>query len=358
MNTPILNRNFQHPTDGWYHIEPSGEHPNTRSGVVQVIDQAACESIVNRFNAAAQEGKLSHGHEMLVDHEHFRHDEDKETRAYGWLSELQNRADGLYGKIRWTATGKPAVDGGDYRFFSTEYSPDDLQVVNRETNRVRPLALSGLTLTNDPNNKGGKPITNREPMSPESPASLPAGKSQKADTQKKDSMKKIAAKLGLSAEASEDAILDEIETLIGKAKKNNKTEEDEEKKELKNRLSTLLDEQIGSELETAGITDAEQITELKPYLTGLKNREARQRFLKTLKPASQETAAAQNKTPLTNRATAKTPGTAAVAGKDAQADQKKAIAIRNRAQALQKDNNKLTDMQAFLAAQKEIEQEG
>jgi hypothetical protein len=31
MNTPILNREFQHPADGWYHIEPKGEHPSYTS---------------------------------------------------------------------------------------------------------------------------------------------------------------------------------------------------------------------------------------------------------------------------------------------------------------------------------------
>ena len=53
MNRLILNRNFEHPADGWYHIEPKGNHPNSEAGVVQVIDDEACTSIVNRFNQAA-----------------------------------------------------------------------------------------------------------------------------------------------------------------------------------------------------------------------------------------------------------------------------------------------------------------
>jgi hypothetical protein len=179
MNPLILNRNFQHPADGWYQIEPKGDHPNRAAGVLQVIDDEAARAIVNRFNFDALAGKLSHGREMLVDHEHFKHDDDKETRAYGWLTQLQNRADGIYGQIRWTQTGQAAVDGGDYRFFSTEYDPADLAILNSgagilpalrsaESNArsdaprsVRPLRLAGLTLTNEPNNKGGRPITNR-----------------------------------------------------------------------------------------------------------------------------------------------------------------------------------------------------
>jgi hypothetical protein len=161
MSHTIFNREFQHPADGWYQIEPKGDHPNKASGIVQVIDNEAMAAIVNRFNADAEAGQLSHGQEMLIDHEHFKHQADKETIAYGWLQKLQNRADGIYGQVRWSDTGRRAVDGGDYRFFSTEYDPADLKVLNQNPKRVRPLKLDGLTLTNDPNNKGGAPITNR-----------------------------------------------------------------------------------------------------------------------------------------------------------------------------------------------------
>jgi hypothetical protein len=162
MNTRILNRDFLHPDDGWYQIEAKGEHPNRRAGIIQIIDDKACESIVNRFNAEAAKPGFAG---MLIDHEHFKHDEAQETIAYGWLTALQNRADGPYGQIRWTDTGKKAVDGGDYRFFSTEYNPADMVVLNgKKPKQVRPMRLDGLTLTNVNNNKGQKPITNRHSM--------------------------------------------------------------------------------------------------------------------------------------------------------------------------------------------------
>jgi hypothetical protein len=76
---------------------------------------------------------------------------------------LENRGGKPFGKIHWTNTGKAAVDGGDYRFFSSEYDPQDLQIQNKGQKplRARPIRLAGLTLTNAPNNKGGTPITNR-----------------------------------------------------------------------------------------------------------------------------------------------------------------------------------------------------
>jgi phage I-like protein len=104
MSTAIFNRaDFEHPADGWYQIEPKGIHHNREAGVDQVIDDPACSAIVNRFNADADAGKLPQGSELLIDHEHFKDQHDQETIAYGWLQRLQSRADGIYGKIRWTA---------------------------------------------------------------------------------------------------------------------------------------------------------------------------------------------------------------------------------------------------------------
>lgn len=169
MNSPVLNRDFQHPADGWYQIEPAGEHFNARANAVQVIDGVALASMSNRF---ADAKKTPNFPGLLIDHEHFRHDPNKESRAFGWLMSTQARADGLYGQINWSATGRVAVDGGDYRFFSTEYAPKDQQVLHSSPpRRVRPLHLSGLTLTNSPNNKGGKPITNRADDQPSASAS-------------------------------------------------------------------------------------------------------------------------------------------------------------------------------------------
>jgi hypothetical protein len=122
----------------------------------------------------------------------------QETRAYGWLMRLQNRADGIYGQIKWTATGQQAVDGGDYRFFSTEYAQSDLQILNRgETPlRVRPLKLDGLSLTNAPNNRGAAPITNR------------GGESGPEDALREFSqaVKQMQAERGMSFEKAWDAV--------------------------------------------------------------------------------------------------------------------------------------------------------
>lgn len=372
MNSQILNRDFSHPADGWYQIEARGEHPNRAAGVIQVIDGEATQSIVNRFNADAAAGTLRHGNEMLIDHEHFSDQPDQETRAYGWLQQLQNRDDGIYGRIRWTRTGQDAVDGGDYRFFSTEYEPDDLKLVNDgKTKRVKPLRLAGLTLTNMNNNRGQKPITNRilngdvaghefhgnqyadvesaikadsgyrksknlgagiREHAVEVNASTPRARAEQilrsskasgaearsriseSDSQhahiiihsngivhhvnvvkiknrnfaessdlaasnqnpneRTNTMQLIAQKLGLAAEASEDAILTEVTKIKNRLTTLEPLEE--ENKTLKAGNLALLDEQVDALMDAHGIKADDKVrNRLKPTLIGYKNREER-----------------------------------------------------------------------------------
>lgn len=306
MNARILNRDFTHPDDGWYQIEPKGEHPNRRAKLVQVIDDNACQQIVNRFNADADAGSLSHGHEMLIDHEHFKHDDDKETRAYGWLSKLQNRADGIYGQIRWTDTGKQAVDGGDYRFFSTEYDPGDLKILNEgKIKRVRPVRLDGLTLTNNPNNKGGRPITNRNSVDPaiveflqtpegenlilNSVKKFRHGLSESAadkttTTNKGQKMKSVCTLLGLSADASEEAVHAAVSKIINRGDITPEALKTlrEEHADRKTQIDMLLGEQVDGLLAENKITNTKVINRVKPALLPLKNREERIAYLTDL----------------------------------------------------------------------------
>lgn len=293
MNPQILNRNFQHPTDGWYMIEPKGRHANRAAGVTQVIDESAAESIATRFNAAASAAEFPG---LLIDHEHFSDDPDKETVAYGWLQKLENRVDGIYGQIRWTATGQKAVDGGDYRFFSTEYAPGSLKVLNDgQPHEVRPLQLDGLSLTNKPNNQGGKPITNRGganvPVSRPSSASpqkgggtathFPQRNPALADQPRKN-MKSVCTLLGLSADASEEAVYAEVSKLRNRAStlETELTPLQHRVTELEAANHSLLDDQLATDLDGRGIKDDHVRNRLLPVLKSMKNREERVAFLK------------------------------------------------------------------------------
>ncbi len=280
----ILNRDFRHPADGWYMIEPKGEHPNPACGVLQVIDDEAAQAIVEAFNGQAQAADFPG---MLIDHEHFSHHQDKETRAFGWLTRLAGRADGIYGQIRWSDTGRAAVDGGDYRFFSTEYDAAKAEALNAargdacptsSLKRIRPLCLAGLTLTNRPNNKGGKPITNRAEAGDQRPeaggannrssslepaassldtfagaaSAAPAASNQagRDAPQNHKPMNRLTEQLGLAAEASEETVLEAVIAIMNRASAAEAelkgAKESAEKLRQQNQL--LLETQIDSDL--------------------------------------------------------------------------------------------------------------
>lgn len=165
MNTTLTEPaagpdDFQLPADGLFHLAPCGRFPHAQAGVVQVIDPAACAAITAAFDRDAQSPGFAG---VLVDFDHFSHDPAKPSEAAGWITRLETRASGLYGQIRWSDKGLRAVLGGRYRFVSPVFDAVDLPVAPGATGprHVRPSRLARLALTNDPNLKGLRPLTNR-----------------------------------------------------------------------------------------------------------------------------------------------------------------------------------------------------
>jgi len=153
--------------DGWFHLVPIGQFPVNNGGkrLVQVVDPAAVRSMVNRFQVeAARPGFAG----LLIDYDHFSADPDKSSEAAGWLNNVQERPDGLWGQIRWSARGENALKGGDFRFISPVFDLADTQDLG--AGRVRPLRLDGAGLTNQPNMKTLSPLTNRATGAPPSRA--------------------------------------------------------------------------------------------------------------------------------------------------------------------------------------------
>jgi hypothetical protein len=98
---------------------------------------------------------------LLVDFDHFSMDTDKSSEAAGWITALKADDNGLWAKVRWTKKGKENVEGGEYRLVSPVFpKPSDCEDLG--DGRIRPLSLTSVALTNDPNIKGAKPLTNRK----------------------------------------------------------------------------------------------------------------------------------------------------------------------------------------------------
>ncbi|RFC46907.1 MAG: Mu-like prophage I protein [Verrucomicrobia bacterium] len=201
MNAKIHNRAGELPADGWYQIEVTGEHP-AGEGRTQVIDQAAMEAIVNRFQQDATAPNFAG---LLVDADHLSHDLDNSTEALGWAQELSIRNGQLYARLELTDVGESAIRNKRYKFTSTEYDAPDIEDLGN--GRVRPLRLAGLALTNRPNNRGAKPLSNRACKPTDSPIHNTA-----------NYMQNIAAKLNLPPEADEAAVITAIEALLAKVK--------------------------------------------------------------------------------------------------------------------------------------------
>ena len=328
-HAPILNRSGQIPKDGWYQIEVSGTHPagkhadgrNRR----QVIDDKAIESIVNRFNAEkAAAGEDWAG--MLVDLDHLSHDLDNSTEAFAWLHEVEIRNRQLWGRLELTDLGEPAVRNKRVKFFSTEYDPADLEDLGNGD--VRPLRLSGLAFTNRPNNRGGKPISNRTGDEPDNPT-----------PQTKTTMKSVAEKLGLPAEADEAAILAKITAIMSENEtmkaKSAETEADAVMNTLGSRIPKEARDQWRKRL-IANRAEAEELIKISFPVNPTRD----------------------GKKPIFNREDATAPEPVEGAeqeegGKPTAAEKKNAAAIRNRAHFIQKSEG-ISYPAAFGRAQAEL----
>jgi hypothetical protein len=211
MNALLLNRDgFQMPEDGWYQLAPLGEFAHAQAGVVQVVDREACEGMVKRFNEEAgrepfDKLRAERFAGVLVDFDHFSLDGEKRSEAAGWITELEARDEvsgvgcqvsggengrlrnggsdgpasspaettprqspagaGLWAKIRWSDLGEEAVKGGRYRFLSPVWARKDCVDLGPDPqsgrDRVRPVRLLNAAVTNDPNLKGMRPLSNR-----------------------------------------------------------------------------------------------------------------------------------------------------------------------------------------------------
>lgn len=316
MRASILNRDAGIPADHWYQIEVSGTHP-AGSERKQLIDDKAIHSIVNRFNAEKAAAGENWGG-MLVDLDHRSHDLEHTTEAHAWLQEVDVRSGQLWGRLDLTDLGEHAIRNKRVKWFSTEYDPEDVQNIGSGT--VRPMRLSGLAFTNRPNNRGGKPISNRDGNEP--------GGEPKPHTKKH--MQPIAEKLGLPADADEAAILAKLTEVMSELEALKGKNADAEAEVIMNRYGDRIPKEKRDEVKKRLITnraDTEAMLDLLPEPEKKKTEER-----------------------IFNRADAKSP--AAVSDSD-KVDTKKAAAIRNRAATISKERG-LPYNQAFGLAAAEL----
>lgn len=176
-------------TGEWIHLAPLGDHPHE-----QVTQRLSADSVAALVERHESDGRPH----LLLDYEHESHDAASRTEAAGWITELQARADGLWGRVRWTDAGAAAVQGGRYRYISPVW-----EVREAGAGVVVPVRLLDAAVTNRPNLRGLQPLSNR----------LSGGHSAQQHT-----MKTVLKLLGLSEDASEQSAAEAVQALLAKVK--------------------------------------------------------------------------------------------------------------------------------------------
>lgn len=166
--------------DNWIKLIPAGRFRlrDGRGGDLNAGDQAAMQAVVDRTRA------YFGSTDLMVDYDHELVRAQKEggrAEAAGWIKELQVRADGIYGRVEWTAAAAQKIRDRAYRYISPWFQA-------LKDGRIHQLLNAALV---------NMPALDLEAIA----ASIIVNPSEEIP------MDKIAKALGLAENASQDTIL-------------------------------------------------------------------------------------------------------------------------------------------------------
>lgn len=189
------------PTEEWLMISPYGEFPNPKG--LQRVTKAHAEKMVTAFNSVlGRLGRLFRGLPIYVGHPDVMPDRWPDDRRIGKVTDLEARAEGLFGKVAWNDLGLRNREQGYHVFPSPAwlFPKSDRGVID-------PDELLSIGMTNTPQIAESVPWT--------------ANAATTGTTQEKAMKDKLIKLLGLAADASDEQIetavnakLTEIQTLI------------------------------------------------------------------------------------------------------------------------------------------------
>lgn len=90
--------------------------------------------------------KIAGRTELVIDYDHQTVFGAKDgvggtARAAGWIKQLEARADGIFGRVVWTAAAAEAIKAGEYRYLSP------VLMQSRATGKVQAIRMASLTNT-------------------------------------------------------------------------------------------------------------------------------------------------------------------------------------------------------------------
>lgn len=91
---------------------------------------------------------LTRGRPLPIDYDHGTILKAGSSAAAGWITALQARADGIWGKVEWTDAGRKAVESREYRFLFPVFQ---LNKDEKEKGGGTIVRILGAGLTNVPN---------------------------------------------------------------------------------------------------------------------------------------------------------------------------------------------------------------
>lgn len=162
----------------WVHLLP------TAQGQVQTNDDRGPYNVTDADAIIA--ASFADQTKLQIDENHaedLKSGQGEPSPARGWITELQARADGIWGKVEWTAAGRALVADKAYRAMS----PVVLHTKGKEV-----VAILRASLVNRPNFKGLVTLNQEQSMT---------------------FAAKVAAALGLAAGVSEDDTLTALNAL-------------------------------------------------------------------------------------------------------------------------------------------------
>lgn len=133
----------------WIQVFPSGTFSGRDGRGPYTCDPAAVVARTREHNGPV---------DIPVDYDHQLEHTAMNGRpaiAAGWITELEARADGVWGRVEWTDKGKAHVAAREYRYVSPVY------YYQQDTGDIQ--AIESVALTNVPNLTGLKALAAREP---------------------------------------------------------------------------------------------------------------------------------------------------------------------------------------------------
>jgi len=334
-STPLAYTGDTLPTR--IHIVPRGELFNQEANVTQVLDDKAIDSILTDLRTKSKSGGLYMGEE------HFIYDASKSSEAFAWGKEFGADEHGIWvERPDYTDVGSTAIKNKRFKWTSFVSDPAQPGAVEQiAPNKFRILKIDTVGFTNFANGKPLlTPITNRlVPLTHHESRitnlAAPSG-SASNQNQRTNPMKSIAIKLGLAADTSDEALLEEVIKLQNRATTAEKqvTALTTERDQFKNRCTGLEGEICDSLLDACGLKSDDR---RRPHLLGglkpLANREARITHLADFGLKPLERGIYSTAVRILNRADGKTPATTSDST-DEEALAAKATRIKNRANEL------------------------